>query len=250
MMPKRKPPRVRIPDHKETSVLDKSRRRCCLCFQLKGDLTEKLGQIAHLDQNASNYAEDNLAWLCWDHHTQYDSTTRQHKNYTIHEVKAARSKLYELVGKGKHLISTAGTGSDRPTRVSGPKVVVTCDGAPRTSFWFTNDSDDRAFTIRVDPLPPRGGLSLVFPNFTELAPHCRSPIRPVVTPTPVNAFDPKSRDKHFVWAFWKSVDGNASLPFLVHYIDMEGNQYITEYVLDWIAASDTTWLRFKRWATE
>jgi hypothetical protein len=87
----------------ETAVLAKSARRCTLCFHLKGDLTEKLGQIAHLDDNPSNRAEDNLAWMCLEHHSLYDSKTKQHKNYTIHEVKATRSKLYELVTGGKHL---------------------------------------------------------------------------------------------------------------------------------------------------
>jgi hypothetical protein len=37
------------------------------------------------------------------HHSLFDSTTSQHKNYTIGEIKAARARLYELVGEGKHL---------------------------------------------------------------------------------------------------------------------------------------------------
>jgi hypothetical protein len=87
----------------ETAVLAKSARRCTLCFHLNGDLTEKHGQIAHLDKDRTNRAENNLAWICLDHHSLYDSKTKQHKNYTIHEVKAARAKLYELVAEGKHL---------------------------------------------------------------------------------------------------------------------------------------------------
>ena len=241
--------RKRTPPKVETAILIKSARRCPLCFYLHGDLKEKPGQIAHLDQDPSNYAEDNLAFLCMVHHSLYDSKTKQHKNYTVREVKAARSKLYELVGKGTHLTSTIGAGSGQPARVFGPKVVVTCDGAPRTSFWFTNDGDARAFTVRVDPVPPRGGFPLVFPDFAELAPDCKIPIRPIITPTPFNIV-PGSPDKHFMWAFWKSVNGDASLPFLVHYIDMDSNRYITEYVLDWAAASHTTQLWFKRWATE
>jgi hypothetical protein len=102
-MTQRKPPRKRIPAQVETAVLAKSARRCTLCFHLKGDLTEKHGQIAHLDQDRTNTAEENLAWMCLDHHSLYDSKTKQHKNYTIDEVKTARARLYNLVAKGKHL---------------------------------------------------------------------------------------------------------------------------------------------------
>jgi len=93
-MLRRKP----IPSAIEACVLAQSARRCCLCFRLDGDLTEKLGQIAHLDHDPANCSEDNLAWLCLEHHTLYDSTTSQHKNYTIAEVKDARAKLYAAVG--------------------------------------------------------------------------------------------------------------------------------------------------------
>jgi hypothetical protein len=67
---------------------------------LKGDTQEKKGQIAHLDHRRSNALQDNLAWLCFDHHSEYDSTTSQHKNYTIGEVKEARRALYKWVEKG------------------------------------------------------------------------------------------------------------------------------------------------------
>jgi hypothetical protein len=97
------PPRQRTVADVETAVLANSARRCALCFHLDGDLTEQHGQIAHLDGDRSNSAEDNLAFMCLKHHSLYDSTTRQHKNYTIQEVKAARTKLYELVATGNHL---------------------------------------------------------------------------------------------------------------------------------------------------
>jgi hypothetical protein len=42
-------------------------------------LSEKLGQIAHLDKDPSNAAEDNLAFMCLTHHALYDSKTSQHK---------------------------------------------------------------------------------------------------------------------------------------------------------------------------
>jgi hypothetical protein len=96
-------PRKRIPKEIELAVLDRSRRRCTLCFHLDGDMREKLGQIAHLDQDPSNPAEDNLAFMCLQHHSLYDSKTSQHKNYTISEVKASRERLYALIDSGGHL---------------------------------------------------------------------------------------------------------------------------------------------------
>lgn len=103
----------------ELTVLDKSRRRCALCFHLAGDLAEKQGQIAHLDGDAANGAEDNLAFLCLDHHSWFDSRTSQHRNYTPWEVKAARDKLYAAIGVGQHLggqqLPTAGRGTDGRT---------------------------------------------------------------------------------------------------------------------------------------
>lgn len=101
----RKPARKSTPAEIETIILARSARRCALCFHLDGDLTEKLGQIAHLDGDRSNSAEDNLAFMCLAHHSLFDSTTSQHKNYTVAEVKAARSKLYDYLANGKHLKS-------------------------------------------------------------------------------------------------------------------------------------------------
>ena len=104
-MVQKKTARKRTPPDVETAVLARSARRCALCFFLNHDLAEKLGQIAHLDQDRTNGQEDNLAWMCLEHHSLFDSQTKQHKNYTIHEVKAARDKLYELVTAGKHIVS-------------------------------------------------------------------------------------------------------------------------------------------------
>lgn len=79
----------------QANVLRKSRRRCCICFGLNGDTNEKRGQIAHLDQDASNANEDNLAYLCLYHHDAYDSKSSQSKNFTIEEVKGYRTALHE-----------------------------------------------------------------------------------------------------------------------------------------------------------
>jgi hypothetical protein len=103
-MAQTKEPRKRTPSEVELSVLERSCRRCALCFHLDGDLSEKLGQLAHLDGDRVNSAEDNLAFLCLEHHSLYDSKTSQHKNYTIEEVKRARTNLYEATAQGKHVV--------------------------------------------------------------------------------------------------------------------------------------------------
>ena len=112
--------RKHIPGEIEFRVLDRSRRRCALCFHLNDDLTEKLGQIAHIDKNRANYAEDNLAWLCLPHHSLFDSKTSQHKNDTISEVKNARNNLYLTVEQGLHSATVTieapqGRNTDRKT---------------------------------------------------------------------------------------------------------------------------------------
>jgi hypothetical protein len=103
----KKPPRKRTHPDIETAILAKSARRCALCFHLSGDLTEKHGQIAHLDGDRTNDAEDNLAWMCLTHHSLFDSKTSQHKNYTISEVKDARARLYALVAEEKKQLTEA-----------------------------------------------------------------------------------------------------------------------------------------------
>ncbi len=101
-MSKRKP----IEPAVETQVLLKSRRRCCLCVHLHHDFEIKNGQLAHVDHDPSNSSEDNLVFLCLDHHTEYDSKTSQHKNFTKHEVVAARNSLYAQTMQGQGLASS------------------------------------------------------------------------------------------------------------------------------------------------
>lgn len=89
--------RKKVPQEIETEVLIKSGRRCCLCFGINHDVTEKSGQIAHLDQNNENFSFENLAYLCLEHHDSYDSSHRQSKGYSMSEVKKYRASLYEYV---------------------------------------------------------------------------------------------------------------------------------------------------------
>ena len=66
-----------------------------LCYGLDGDTTEKEGQIAHVDRDAGNVAEENAAWLCLKHHSRYDSRSQQAKGHKPEELAAYRTMLYE-----------------------------------------------------------------------------------------------------------------------------------------------------------
>lgn len=83
-----------ISEEVQNSVLLKSRRRCCLCFWLSGIDEVQKGQIAHLDQDNDNADEDNLVFLCFDHHDEYDGKTSQSKGLREAEVRKWRDELY------------------------------------------------------------------------------------------------------------------------------------------------------------
>lgn len=112
-MAKRRP----IPQTTQDEVLVASRRRCCICFALQSDDSEKPGQIAHLDKDNSNNSIDNLARLCLEHHDQYDSQTSQSKGMTIGEVKEYRAQLYEHVSSNLPPLSTATEVRQEPAEI-------------------------------------------------------------------------------------------------------------------------------------
>ena len=89
--------RPSIPRETEAQVLYRSRRRCAICFGLNRDASEKRGQIAHLDHDRSNNNIKNLAFLCLDHHDQYDSRTSQSKGFRRTEVQYYRADLEEAL---------------------------------------------------------------------------------------------------------------------------------------------------------
>lgn len=93
--------RKKVPQNIQDEVITLSGRRCCLCFGIDSDFSRKKGQIAHLDHNSENNTIDNLAWLCLDHHDEYDSRTSQSKGLTIGEVKRYRDGLYEAVDRNR-----------------------------------------------------------------------------------------------------------------------------------------------------
>lgn len=90
--------RKRIPESTQAEVLVQSRRRCCICFGLKRDDEVKKGQIAHLDGNRNNNKIENLAFLCFDHHDEFDTSTSQSKGLNFNEVLKYREELHYHYG--------------------------------------------------------------------------------------------------------------------------------------------------------
>ena len=180
---RKRPARKRPTSDVEKRVLIQSARRCALCSQLDGDARQKKGQIAHLDRRRANSIEDNLAFLCLEHHSEYDSTTRQHKNYTIDEVKAARSVLYEWVKKGmpptgaRSRNAVVGPGRTRASAVqtrdvahsqlpdNRPKVAPSSYGVSqddwREGLHLTNEGTP-AHDARIETIILRDGWNLRF----------------------------------------------------------------------------------------
>jgi hypothetical protein len=89
--------RAAIKPEIETAILVKSRRRCCICFGLNHVSDIAIGQIAHLDRDSSNSSEDNLAFMCLEHHDWYDSSTSQSKGPKVAEAKVYRDELYSAM---------------------------------------------------------------------------------------------------------------------------------------------------------
>jgi len=87
--------RKAIPEATQTNIFLNSRRRCCLCFWLKGEDEVKKGQIAHLDGDNENAKEENLVFLCLDHHDEYDTIPRLSKRLRQQEVQKWRDELYK-----------------------------------------------------------------------------------------------------------------------------------------------------------
>jgi hypothetical protein len=90
-----------LSSEQEADIFEKSRRRCCVCFALKGDTAEKRGQLAHIDHDRTNHALDNFAFLCLEHHDKYDGKTSQSKGMTEAELRRYRERLYAAVQDGR-----------------------------------------------------------------------------------------------------------------------------------------------------
>ena len=97
-MNSKKTRRSEFPDAVEIEVLKKSRRRCAFCYFFRNDIRAKMnGQIAHIDRDSSNVALENAAYLCLNHHDEYDGTRKQSKRLKPEELKYYQGLLYEVV---------------------------------------------------------------------------------------------------------------------------------------------------------
>ncbi len=98
--------RKAIPSETQKTVLLKSRRRCCLCFWLEGRDEVQKGNIAHLDGRSENAEQNNLVFLCFDHHDDLDGTTRLAKGLREDEVRHWRDELYKEMEYRFHTVKT------------------------------------------------------------------------------------------------------------------------------------------------
>ena len=98
---KKAAPRKHIQRHEELVVI-KCRRKCCLCYALRGVSHEKDGQIVHLDHVRSNPKLQNLVYLCLDCHTKYDIRSNRIKGYFAEEVRTYRDELYKYLGHDQY----------------------------------------------------------------------------------------------------------------------------------------------------
>jgi hypothetical protein len=89
--------RGKIPADIMDEVLTKCRRRCCLCFGLDRHVGQKKGQIAHIDRDRNNNDVSNLAFLCLEHHNEYDTKPSQSKGITSGEVRRYQSELFRWI---------------------------------------------------------------------------------------------------------------------------------------------------------
>jgi len=214
-----------------------SRRRCALCFFLDRDHAQKKGQIAHLDRRRANSLEDNLAFLCLNHHTDYDSTTSQHKNYTIPEVKAARKALYAWVKKGmpslaearrQKVVRTLRThpGAKRTTArlpERRPKVAPTSYGksgaGQREGVYLINEGTP-AHGVRIEKINLRDGWIVRFYDIS-------GPLqRTGFSQAWISRGNTGSTTLDPVWrGLNKSSTIPAIFPFIISYKDFDGRGY-------------------------
>lgn len=87
-------------DSADARVLIASLRRCCLCFALTNDASRKKGQLAHIDRDRTKTTEENLAFLCLDHHEEYDSKPSTTKRMTPRELHEYKRALEAAVANG------------------------------------------------------------------------------------------------------------------------------------------------------
>ncbi|WP_157190107.1 hypothetical protein [Novosphingobium sp. Rr 2-17] len=93
-----------------------------------------------MDKNNSNHAISNLAFLCFDHHDEYDSISSQRKNLTIGEVKKFRDELYTTINKAF-------------TQQVHFGEITTPPSDPYAGSWIRIGSINNSAEITLTPLP-------------------------------------------------------------------------------------------------
>jgi hypothetical protein len=90
--------RKSIPEDVQANIMEKSAARCAVCYgtRMNTDAVYPVPgfQLAHIDRNAANNAENNLALLCLSCHSMYDSSFKQTKNYRPENIRRWRDQLY------------------------------------------------------------------------------------------------------------------------------------------------------------
>jgi hypothetical protein len=208
----------------ETEILLRCARRCALCYYLNNDLREKVGQVAHIDQDPSHSTEDNLVFLCMEHHTLYDSKTSQHKNYTAGELREMKTVILGAIAAKEHFKQPE---APKIIRRKKPKlnVVYTIGQAAwsiggqmqptgrmkkmmQISFWaiFTTDGDEPVLVLEA------------YPEGTN----------PILSAT-VHRIEPKRLNRIMVSAFVLPILGTVGEPLKVRFIlkDQYGQEYKT-----------------------
>jgi hypothetical protein len=111
----------------------------------------KKGQIAHLDGNRDNNGFENLAFLCFEHHDEFDSSTSQSKGLQKAEVEKYREELYYHFGnwsahlRRDELLSFLASQIDLDTLVDGA-----IKAAGRVVFYAESHAFDVLITNEVD----------------------------------------------------------------------------------------------------
>lgn len=108
-----------------------------------------------MDQDPSNNAADNLAFLCLTHHSTYDSKASQHKNFTLLEVKHWRDELCRALAEipvptlsGSPPITGTGRADERRARD-----LETIKAVLRSIHWPTLDNHIQELPLHIyDPI--------------------------------------------------------------------------------------------------
>lgn len=109
--------RKSVPESIQARVLSECTRRCCICYWLQQIDRVRKGQIVHLNGNASDSSYENLAFLCLEHHDEFDSRTSQSKGYTTAEVKKYRNLMLAKLRNKSTPIRNTPADQDPPIEV-------------------------------------------------------------------------------------------------------------------------------------